>query len=185
MGWCSDLCRKDVTLLELSQLISSAVPQVAKPNTKLAFRLLFTDSWRPRVILKDVGTVLMSTSQDTAGAGDDAGSRTLEDVKYVIGDWIDVAVFNNNSQGAGPARAYDGPRGPGAYGRGGFERGRGRGMDSYRGGGSGRGRGGRNGYDGYAGGGDRDRDRDRDRDAGDDRGPPRGPRPDRDRGGRW
>src|SRR5579859_1881857 len=110
------ICRKDITLLELSKLIAPAFPNISKPNTRLAFRLLFTDSWRPRVLLKDVGTVVMSPPQDPnssssggGGGGEDAGSRTLEDVKYVIGDWIDVAIFNN-SQGGSGSRPYDGPR---------------------------------------------------------------------------
>ena len=58
------------------------------------------------------------------GASEDAGVRTLEEVKYVIGDWIDVAVFNNN-QGGGPPRGFEGPRGGGFDGprSGGFSRG--------------------------------------------------------------
>lgn len=181
--------RKDVTLSELGRLISSAFPAVSRPNTRIAFRLLYTDSFRPRVLLKDVGTVLMSGEQQQSASGnEDAGARTLEDVKYVIGDWIDVAIFNNSQ---GP-RGFDGPRGEfdgGSRGRGGYsrgggpDRGRGRGgVDSYRGRGRG---GGRNGFDAGAGGsgsgaGD-----------GDDRGPSGGPRRDRDRdrdrdrGGRW
>ena len=177
--------RKDTTLSELAHLISTDYPQVLRANTRVAFRLLYTDSYRPRVLLKDVGTVVL---QQTSGQLDaeDAGSRTLEDVKYVIGDWLDVAIFTG-AQGVPPG----GPRG-GSFGRqGGMggpggERGRGRG-DSYRGGGvsrgggrmAGGGAGGRNGFDEPSGG------------DGDERGPPGGPRRDRDRdrdrdrGGRW
>lgn len=78
---------------------------------------------------------------------DEAGSRTLEDVKYVIGDWIDVAVFNA-SQG-GPSRGFDGSRG-GSFNRQSSGPGQARG-DSYRGS-SGRERAvGRNGFDGPSG----------------------------------
>ena len=95
--------------------------------------------------------------------GEDASSRTLEDVKYIIGDYVDVAIFGSG-QGA-PSRSFDGSRG--SYSRqGGMDRSRGRG-DSYRG--PGRGRGGRNGFDGRLGG------------DGEDHGPPSGPRRDRDR----
>src|SRR5579859_4124400 len=87
------LSRKDTTLLELSNLISSAFPQISRPNTRLSYRLLFTDSWRPRVILRDIGSVNMDPHSSTNPGFEDAGSRTLEDVKYVIGDWIDVAIF--------------------------------------------------------------------------------------------
>jgi len=157
--------RKDTTLAELGRLMASAVPSLSRPNARLSFRLLFTDSYRPRVILRDVGTVFMSPDQGEP----DAGAKTLEDIKYVIGDWIDVAVFTQSSGGP-PSRSFDGQRG-GSFGR---DSGRGRGRgDSYRGG-TGRGREGRNGFDA-------DRDRDRDRDI------PSGPRRDRDRdrGGRW
>lgn len=126
--------------------------------------------------------------------GEDAGSRTLDDVKYVTGDWIDVAVFNN-AQG-GPPRGFDGPRS--SFSRQGgssgiSERVRGRG-DSYRGaagmGQSGGITGGRNGPDGPSGDGgerappggprrDRERDRERDRDRDRDR------NRERDKGGRW
>ena len=109
----------------------------------------------------------MSPGQES----EEAGSRTLEDLKYVIGDWIDVAVFNN-TQG-GPQRGFEGPRGSSFSRQGGMggPPGRGRG-DTYRGG-AGRDRGtGRNGFDAPSG-------------DGDDRGPPGGPRRDRDRGGRW
>jgi len=151
--------RKDVTLLEIGRLISTAFPQVSRPNTRLSFRLLYTDPHRGRVLLKDIGTVQMTPDQE----GEDAGSRTLEDVKYVIGDFVNVAIFSG-AQG-GPPRSFDGPRG--SFSRqGGMERGRG---DSYRG--PGRARGGRNGFDGRSG-------------EGDDRGPPGGPRRDRDRGDR-
>src|SRR5271155_2776600 len=183
-GGKTDKVRKDVTLSELGKLISSAFPQVSKPNTRIAFRLLYTDSFRPRVLLKDVGTVTISstTQPPSSSESEDAGSRTLDDVKYVIGDWIDVAIFNN-AQGApmGGGR-FEGPRGPGGGGfsRGGGpgDRGRGRG-DSYRGtGGRGRVGGGRNGFDGPRG--DRDGPGGRDRDGpsrdkegeGDERGPP-------------
>jgi histone deacetylase complex subunit SAP18 len=150
--------------------MSNDYPQVLRPNTRIAFRLLYTDSNRPRILLKDVGMVaLQSTPQATPA--EDAGSRTLEDVKYVIGDWIDVAIFSGG-QGGPP------PRG-GSFGRqGGMgERGRGARGDSYRGGMRGGGRmGGRNGFEGGSAG------------DGDERGPPGGPRRDRDRDrdrGRW
>ena len=119
----------------------------------------------------------MTPGQDGA---EDAGPKTLEEVRYVIGDFISVAVFINGAPG-NVARNYEGPRGhegprAGSYSRGGGpgERGKGR-VDSYRGG-SGRGRVGRNGFDSRPG----DRD---------DRAPPGGPRGDRDRdpdrSGRW
>lgn len=150
-----------MTLLEIGRLISSAFPQVSRPNTRLSFRLLFTDSYRGRVQLKDIGTVHMTPGQE----GEDAGSRTLGDVNYVIGDFVNVAIFSSG-QGGPPSRSFDGPRGGSFSRQGGMgERGRGRG-DSYRG--SGTRRGGRNGFDGRLG-------------EGDDRGPPGGPRRDRER----
>jgi histone deacetylase complex subunit SAP18 len=148
-----------VTLLEIGKLISSAFPQVSRPNTRLSFRLLYSDSYRGRILLKDIGTVHMTPGQE----GEDAGSRTLEDVKYVIGDFVNVAIFGSG-QGA-PPRPFDGPRGSFSRQGGGMDRGRGR-SDSYRG--SMRGRGGRNGYDGRL-------------EEREERGPPSGPRRDRDR----
>jgi Sin3 associated polypeptide p18 (SAP18) len=111
------------------------------------------------MLLKDIGSVLMSPGQDTT---EDAGSRTLDDVKHVIGDFIDVAIFSNHAQ-VGPRGYTEGPRGSFSRGGGPIERGRGRG-DSYWGGSTTRGRLGRNGFDDRIPGGPRsDRDRDIDR----------------------
>src|SRR6202022_2408145 len=72
----SNRARKDSTLLDLGKLISSAYPQVSRANTRLSFRLIYGDTYRPRVLLKDVGTVLMTPGSE----GEDAGSKTLDDV---------------------------------------------------------------------------------------------------------
>jgi histone deacetylase complex subunit SAP18 len=148
--------RKDTPLSELATLLSQEFPIAKKEGTRIAFRLLYTDTYRGRVLIKDVGTVVVASEKE-----DDA-SKTLDDARYIIGDFIDVAILTGDQRL--PTRSFV-PRegGPGGYR--GLPRGRG---DSYRGQGYSRGRGGppaagRNGFDN------------------DDRAPPSGPRRDRDR----
>ncbi|OLL22804.1 Histone deacetylase complex subunit SAP18 [Neolecta irregularis DAH-3] len=85
---------KDATLLELTQLLSQACPQVKKANTRCAFRLVYVDNVRGRMQTKDIGTVnLMQANAES--------SRTLEQERLVVGDWLDVAILSGPRAQAG------------------------------------------------------------------------------------
>ncbi|OZJ03363.1 hypothetical protein BZG36_02981 [Bifiguratus adelaidae] len=86
---------RDATLSELSSLIQQIVPTASRPNARLSFRLIFYDNNRNRHIYKDLGMVM--NSKTTAES-----SKTLEDARFVTGDYIDVNVFTSDRpQGLG------------------------------------------------------------------------------------
>lgn len=145
------------SLKELAHLLTQALPQILpEPSvgTRLSFRLVYPDVHAPRggggrletdgrgrYLTKEMGSVVVSAPEHSNGDGNAAirlegedAEKTLEDVKFVIGDYIDCAIFPPLSDGTVVGRGSIGPRGPreNGYGR-------------VRGGGYG-GQGGRGGY---------------------------------------
>ncbi|KAK4934700.1 hypothetical protein LTR10_024097 [Elasticomyces elasticus] len=132
------------TLRELAHLLTQALPHVLPDpsiGTRLSFRLVYPDvhasrggggrlesEGRGRYLSKEIGSVVVSAPEDSNGEkdgtfsleGEDA-ERTLEDARFVIGDFIDCAVFPPLSDGTvvsrGSVSARGGPRENG-YGRG-------------------------------------------------------------------
>lgn len=78
---------RDATLKELSTLLQSIKPvEYAKPSVRFSFRMVYqAASGAFRV--KTLGSVLNSSpgKDDTV---------TLDDIEFVIGDYMDVAVFD-------------------------------------------------------------------------------------------
>ncbi|KAJ9270009.1 Sin3 associated polypeptide p18-domain-containing protein [Paecilomyces variotii] len=164
------------TLRELSQLLTSAIPSLLPDpavGTRLSFRLIYPDTRgaatmggdvRGRFLSKDIGSVVVAprgdSEEDAANGhrpsaagikleGDDA-DKTLQEIRFVIGDYIDCAILPPledgsvapplTGRGAAPSsalgggmRAFGPPRENG-YGR---PRGGGRGGFSDRGNGPG------------------------------------------------
>lgn len=79
---------KDASLHELAQLLAKAIPD--NNHTRFSFRLIYNDNYREKYQTKDIGHVLLLSKGLEA-------DRTLEDVRFVIGDWIDVAI--NHDEG--------------------------------------------------------------------------------------
>ncbi|KTW28937.1 hypothetical protein T552_01565 [Pneumocystis carinii B80] len=79
---------RDASLYELAQLISKAIPN--NNSTRLSFRLIYNDNYKEKYLTKDIGSVLLYSRGLEA-------NRTLDDVRFSIGDWIDVAI--NNDEG--------------------------------------------------------------------------------------
>ena len=132
-----------------------------------------TSGAAPRYLAKELGNVVVGASGGGEGGIKDEGGikgelpsdeeakvvvggpmsgvlegepgKTLQEARFVIGDFIDVAIFAPGESGAAAAAPLVGSRGRGGYG---YEyRGRGRGGDGYGGM-----RGGENGYAGGGGG---------------------------------
>ena len=186
------------TLKELAHLLTSALPSILPSpavGTRLAFRLVYPDpsagrrgmegrlgdEGKGRYMSREMGSVVIGETRDQNGgdvggkdwelAGEDAG-KSLEDVRFVIGDFVDCAVFaplsdgsvvsRSSVMGPGPRRDTNGfGRGYGRGRGGGFGRGGGEGVPSgewRRGerlpdrGGYSRGGGGGGGDRGYGGG---------------------------------
>lgn len=131
------------TLKELALLLTQALPQILPDpsvGTRLSFRLVYPDvhasrggggrldsEGRGRYLSKEVGSVVISAPEHSNG--DDASAlrlegedteKTLEDARFVIGDFIDCAVFPPLSDGSvvsrGSVSGRGGPRENG-YGR--------------------------------------------------------------------
>jgi len=99
---------RDCTLQELSVLISEALPSVCPPRSRCGFRLIFADtrhSGGTRYTTKDLGAV--------GGNGGDEGAakKTLNEVQFVVGDWIDVAVYPEGHGGVSARGGFAGGRG--------------------------------------------------------------------------
>jgi len=76
----------DATLKELEGLVKEVNPEARRRGTYFDFALVYPDlRQNPRCQTRDVGTTIASQR----GPDD---SKTLHDCKFVIGDFIDVAI---------------------------------------------------------------------------------------------
>lgn len=118
------------SLQELSHLLTTALPNlVPSPSigTRLAFRLIFPDTRQPgpaRYMHKDLGSVVLGaggpgvegdgvSTSNMSGEAD----RTLQDAKFVIGDYVCCAIMP--PQADGQVAAPPPPTASRAYGPGG------------------------------------------------------------------
>ena len=98
---------------ELGTLLSQALPDHVPPGSRCGFRLIYADARAGRYIPKDLGACLLSGT-DTHSESAAIGRKTLDEVRFVTGDLVDVAVY---------PEGYGGGRGVGGMGRGGRENG--------------------------------------------------------------
>eukprot|EP01010_Urceolus_cornutus_P000938 NODE_1449_length_912_cov_248.699884_g1119_i0.p1 GENE.NODE_1449_length_912_cov_248.699884_g1119_i0~~NODE_1449_length_912_cov_248.699884_g1119_i0.p1 ORF type:complete len:249 (-),score=47.86 NODE_1449_length_912_cov_248.699884_g1119_i0:97-843(-) len=77
---------KDATLLELTQLIQRVKPFAKERNAQLHFNLVAPN--KGKFVHRHIGTVRAETSRRSE---DDR--KTLQDTKFEIGDYLDVAVM--------------------------------------------------------------------------------------------
>ncbi|KAI8978974.1 Sin3 associated polypeptide p18-domain-containing protein [Pilobolus umbonatus] len=78
--------KKNATLEEIAQLISEVNPEAQHPDARLSFRLVYLDSQNARYSTRELGRVYPAhpTPEQT---------KTLEDFRFFIGDYLDVAIF--------------------------------------------------------------------------------------------
>ncbi|KAF8462903.1 Sin3 associated polypeptide p18-domain-containing protein [Kalaharituber pfeilii] len=107
---------KDCTLSELATLLSQALPEVVPPRSRCGFRLIFANTQVGRYVSKDLGAVVIGTD----AVEDPTGKKTLDEVRFVTGDWVDVAVYPEGYGGVGGVPGSRGgiaaERGRGGYG---------------------------------------------------------------------
>ncbi|RHZ75012.1 hypothetical protein Glove_218g12 [Diversispora epigaea] len=78
---------KDATLKEIANLFREVNAEANKPNARLSFKLVYLDNLRGKYVLKDLGAVHnLSPSSDH--------DTNLDDARFVIGDFLDVAIFH-------------------------------------------------------------------------------------------
>ncbi|KAF3907013.1 hypothetical protein AA313_de0203423 [Arthrobotrys entomopaga] len=89
---------KDCTLSELTTLLLSALPALASNATKCSFRLIYADTKSNRYTSQELGNVMLPLSVTSANGASGPSSSggadklSLDEARYVVGDWIDVAV---------------------------------------------------------------------------------------------
>ncbi|KAK6346407.1 hypothetical protein TWF730_010733 [Orbilia blumenaviensis] len=115
---------KDCSLAELTTLLLSALPSLASGATKCSFRLIYADTKAGRYTSQELGNVpLPLTGSSANGASGGAGSDklSLDEARFVVGDWIDVAVTTGSTSSAGGRSGpAPGPNGIRIRGRGGI-----------------------------------------------------------------
>nr|XP_023876865.1 histone deacetylase complex subunit SAP18-like isoform X1 [Quercus suber]XP_023876866.1 histone deacetylase complex subunit SAP18-like isoform X2 [Quercus suber] len=78
---------KDATLRELTDLVKEVAPEARRRSAKLSFAFVYPDN-RGRFVLRTVGTTL---SYGNGRRLDD--SKSLGELSFQIGDYLDVAIF--------------------------------------------------------------------------------------------
>ncbi|KAG2182296.1 hypothetical protein INT43_007223 [Umbelopsis isabellina] len=118
---------QDATLEEIAQLIMDVYPEAQLPDARLSFRLVYLDSQRARYTFKDIGRVAVNPK----AANQTDHQKTLDSARFMIGDYLDVAIYDGpppqrsqfrggGGRGGGPQRGFDGrDRGDRGFGGGG------------------------------------------------------------------
>ncbi|XP_071932552.1 histone deacetylase complex subunit SAP18 isoform X2 [Coffea arabica] len=78
----------DATLRELTDLVKEVAPEARRRDATLSFAFVFPNS-RGRFVVREVGRTY---SYPNARRADD-GSRALGELKFQIGDYLDVAIL--------------------------------------------------------------------------------------------
>lgn len=67
-------------------MIEQVVPEARNPDARVSFRIVYLNKNRGRFFSKDIGRVVSAkpTKEQT---------KTLDECKFMIGDYLDVAVF--------------------------------------------------------------------------------------------
>eukprot|EP00250_Pteridium_aquilinum_P009589 c18775_g1_i1 orf=60-626(-) len=83
----------DATLRELTDLVKEVAPEARRRNARLSFALVYPDR-RGRNIVRTVGT---TSANGVRRGGDD--HRTLSDISFQTGDFLDVAIVQLRQPG--------------------------------------------------------------------------------------
>ncbi|KAF3940078.1 hypothetical protein ABW19_dt0201119 [Dactylella cylindrospora] len=115
---------KDCTLSELTTLLLSALPSLATSATKCSFRLIYADTKTNRYTSQELGNILLPLTGPGAnggsGSGGGADKLSLDEARFVVGDWIDVAVTLSSSSSGPRGGSISGSNGIRIRGRGGI-----------------------------------------------------------------
>ena len=110
-------------LKELAHCLTSALPNLLPSpaiGTRLSFRLVYPDTRPPvgrddsrgRYMSKEIGSVVIGEE-----IGGDDMNKTLEESRFIVGDFVDCAIFPPLGDGSvAPARRENGYRPRGGYG---------------------------------------------------------------------
>ncbi|XP_070038826.1 histone deacetylase complex subunit SAP18-like isoform X3 [Nicotiana tabacum] len=77
----------DATLRELTDLVKEVAPEARRRDASLSFAFVYPDK-RGRFVVREVGR----TYSYPNGRRPDSGSKSLSELKFQIGDYLDVAI---------------------------------------------------------------------------------------------
>ncbi|KAG5606954.1 hypothetical protein MTR67_024227 [Solanum verrucosum] len=78
----------DATLRELTDLVKEVAPEARRRDAILSFAFVYPDK-RGRFVVREVGTTFSYPNMRRP----DNGSKTLSELKFQIGDYLDVAIM--------------------------------------------------------------------------------------------
>ncbi|XP_019159239.1 PREDICTED: histone deacetylase complex subunit SAP18 [Ipomoea nil] len=81
----------DANLRELTDLVKEVAPEARKRDAMLSFAFVYPDK-NGKFVVREVG----KTYSIPSGRRPDSGNQTLSDLKFEIGDYLDVAVYFND-----------------------------------------------------------------------------------------
>lgn len=91
--------RRDSTVSELLLSLRDLAPSLrANPLARYSLRLIFYDPQLSRFTSRELAT-LSARDLLPSNAGGQGGRRTLDDVRFVVGDWVDVAYYSEPRAG--------------------------------------------------------------------------------------
>ncbi|KAK9474024.1 Sin3 associated polypeptide p18-domain-containing protein [Dipodascopsis tothii] len=95
---------KDCTLRELHELLVTGLP--AAVTARCSFRIVYMDKYRAgEFVCKDIGDYTPEGHPDFR-PGAHTTSKSLEDARFVIGDFIDVKVWTDRGPRQGGGRRF-------------------------------------------------------------------------------
>ena len=105
----------DCTLRELTDLVKHALSDARRPRCRLSFAVVYPDK-KGRTAMKEVGLIW---STNTARSAPEAERKTLRDLRFQTGDFIDCAIHfpkinGPGGQYVGPWGQLEPPESPGA-----------------------------------------------------------------------
>ncbi|XP_009607108.1 histone deacetylase complex subunit SAP18-like [Nicotiana tabacum] len=78
----------DATLRELTDLVKEVAPEARRRDATLSFAFVYPDK-RGRFVVREVGRTFSYPNMRRP----DSGSKTLSELKFQIGDYLDVAIL--------------------------------------------------------------------------------------------
>ena len=105
----------DCTLRELTDLVKHALSDARRPRCRLSFAVVYPDK-KGQTAMKEVGLIW---STNTARSAPEAERKTLRDLRFQTGDFIDCAIHfpkinGPGGQYVGPWGQLEPPESPGA-----------------------------------------------------------------------
>lgn len=91
---------RDATLNELALLVKEVNPEARRKGTKFSFSIVYPDNRTPVYRMREIG----STTSGQKGPDD---LKTLSQVRFAIGDYMDIAIMQPDSWNSNSRKGYN------------------------------------------------------------------------------